>query len=135
MGIDLYWDDDNLTTLLCVFDGRWTWDELYKTLQTVKRITDDVEHEVSAIIDMRKGLQFPGGSIFNAQGLEFAKQVLKMSDGKSGPMVIVGANRMVRSAHDTMSGFNRSSVSKVFFTDTVQQARDHLDAMRIERTA
>lgn len=126
MAIDLYWDDDELTTLLCVFDGRWKWDELYATLRTIKHITEDVTHEVTAIIDIRKGMSFPGGSPLNLQSLENAKQLLKMGESGTGVIVIVGANAVIRTMYDTMHALNPQMLAKVRFADSVRAARGML---------
>lgn len=129
MGIELYWDDDDLTTLLCVFAGRWTWAELYATMKTIQGITEDLQHEVAAIIDIRKGLIFPGGSPLTAQGLAFAKQLLRMGENGTGPVVIVGANAVIRSVYDTMRGIDRRGLANVTFADSVKQAREYLNAL------
>lgn len=126
MAIDLYWDDDELTTLLCVFDGRWTWDELYATLDTIKHITEDVTHEVAAIIDIRKGMSFPGGSPLSLQSLENAKKLLRMGESGTGIIFIVGANAVIRTMYETMHALNPQSLAKVRFTDSVRLAREML---------
>lgn len=126
MAIGLYWDNDELTTLLCVFDGRWTWDELYATIRTIKNITEDVNHEVAAIIDIRKGMSFPGGSPLNAHSLENAKKLLKMGESGTGVIYIVGANALIKTVYETMHALNPKVISKVLFTDSVRQAREML---------
>lgn len=133
MGIDLYWDDDAMTTLLCVFDGRWTWDELYATMRTIKNITDDVDYEISAIIDLRKGMQLPGGSLLSAQGLEHARQLLKMGENGTGPIVIVGATHMIRSLYDTMRKLDSRALGNVSFADNVRDARAFLSQRQSQR--
>lgn len=126
MGIDLYWDDEQLTTLLCVFDGRWTWQELFAVIHTIQQITEDVAHPVGAIIDVRKGSAFPGGNLLSLENLENAKKLLSMGDGKAGHMVIVGATPLIRSAHSTLKGINPHTMQNVTFLDTVRQAREYL---------
>jgi hypothetical protein len=125
MAIDLYWDDDNLTTLLCVFDGRWTWDELYATLKTIRQITDDLPHEVAAIIDVRKGAHLPEG-LFTLQSLERAKQLMQMGEGGTGMMLVVGVNPMIKTVFEAVSKLDRNAAANVRFFESVKQARDYL---------
>ncbi|MCU0497573.1 MAG: hypothetical protein MUF87_09505 [Anaerolineae bacterium] len=126
MGIDLYWDDEQLTTLLCVFDGRWTWPELFAVIRTIQQITEDLTHPVGAIIDVRKRNTFPDGNLLTLENLENAKKLLSMGDGKAGHMVFVGASPMIRSAYTILKGINPHTMQNVVFLDTVREARDYL---------
>lgn len=125
MAIDLYWDDDNLTTLLCVFDGRWTWNELHATMKTIRQITEDLPHEVAAIIDVRKGAHLPEG-MFTPQALERARGLLQMGEGGTGSIVVVGANPIIRTIFEAVSRLDRGATSNVRFMDSVKQAREYL---------
>jgi hypothetical protein len=123
MGIELFWDNDEQTILLCEFDKHWTWDEMFSTLNTVKKITDAREDEIGAIIDLSRGLTVPGGSIFNADTREKARQMLKMGEDGKGPIVVAGANGFFRTVHKAFSFIDRDVMNDVYFTDTVEQAR------------
>lgn len=125
MAIDLYWEDESLTTLLCIFDGRWTWDELRAVFKTIQHITADVPHEVSAIIDVRK-MQLNAGDIFNAQGLDFAREIIRMGQGGTGRIIVVGANKVLSSVFETLCSIDRKATAKVHFADSQQQAREKL---------
>lgn len=125
MAIDLYWEDESLTTLLCIFDGRWTWDELRAVFKTIQHITADVPHEVSAIIDVRK-MQLNMGDIFNPQGLDFAREIVRMGQGGTGRIVVVGANKVLSSIFETLCAMDRKATAKVHFADTQHHAREKL---------
>jgi hypothetical protein len=126
MAIDLYWDDDEQRALLCVFDGRWNWDELYATLKTIRNITEDLPHEVAAIIDIRKGMHFPGGAALSAQSLDNARQLLTMSDSGTGAIYIVGGGGVIRTIYDTMRALNPRTMTRVRFVDSVRAAREQI---------
>lgn len=126
MGIELYWDNDEQTILLCEFDGRWTWDEMFKMLNGIKKVTDNADREIGAIIDVRNGLNFPGGALLSADNFEKARQVLKMGDGGTGPIVIVGANGAVKTIYNTMASLNKTAAANIHFADTLKQARAFL---------
>jgi hypothetical protein len=125
MAIELYWDDDSLTRMLCVFDGRWSWNELLATLKTIQQITHDLPHQVDAIIDVRKGAHFPEG-LFNTQSLENARGLLKMGEQGTGRLMVVGVNPLIRSIFEAISRLDQRATTHVQFVDSVKQARDLL---------
>lgn len=127
MGIELYWDNDEQTILLCEFDGHWTWDEMFRTLNAIKKITDKAEYEIGAIVDVRNGLNFPGGSMLSAENFERAKQILKFGEGGTGPIAVVGANSVVKAIYSTMLTINKHTMSNIHFADTAKQARAYLN--------
>jgi hypothetical protein len=124
MGIELYWDNDEQTVMLCEVDGPWTWDELYDTVLKIKKVTDRTDHEVGAILDVSRGLFMSPGAIFSASGWENMKRILALGDDKgTGPLVIVGANSVIRRMYDTIKNFDPHKFRNVQFADTADQAR------------
>ena len=128
MAIELYWDNDAQTVMLCEFDRNWTWDEMYSTLNKIKNITDNAEQIIAAIIDLRKGVSLPGGSIFSPTTFEHAKKMIKMGEGGSGPVVVVGANPLIRTVYTTFRSLDKNGLSNVSFSDSVGEARTLLMA-------
>ncbi len=135
MAVELYWDNDEQTIMLCEFAGKWTWEELFSTLSTVKQITDKVDYEIAAIVDVRSGMNFPGGSLFSAEGMEQAKRLMQMGNEGTGPIVIVGANSMIRTIYNTVAGMNRRSISNITFADSLKEARQHLHQRMVSQSA
>jgi hypothetical protein len=123
MGIELFWDDDDQSVLLCEISGRWTWVEMFATLRTIKKITDKVDYEISAIIHVRSSTTFPGGSLLTSANMENARKMLKMGEGGTGPMVVVGANALVRTVCEAIAKLEKQATSNVRFADSVEQAR------------
>jgi len=128
MAIELYWDNDAQTVMLCEFDRNWTWDEMYSTLNKIKNITDNAEQIIAAIIDLRKGVSLPGGSIFSPATFEHAKKMIKMGEGGSGPVVVVGASPLIRTVYTTFRSLDKNGLSNVNFSDSVGEARTLLMA-------
>lgn len=122
MPINLYWEDDAQTMILCEFEGKWTWDELRAVLWTVKKLSMERNQVFGAIIDLRKGLQLPGGSVFNREGLAQFNKLLKMGEGGKGPVVILGMNGMVRAIFDAVARIDRSATQDVHFASTIDEA-------------
>lgn len=123
MGIELYWDNDERTVMLCEITGSWTWDEMYQTLEKIKKVTDAADYEIGAILDVSQGISVPGGTIFTPTALEHAKRMLKMGEGGTGPVVIVGANPMIRTIYQTFHNLDRKALGNVRFAATVDEAR------------
>jgi hypothetical protein len=128
VGIELYWDNDEQTIMLCEFDSKWTWEELFETLRTVKKVTDRADYEISAIVDVRAGINLPGGSLFNAQNMENVKKMMKMGDEGTGPIVIVSSSPVVRTLYNVAAGINRRAAANILFADSLSQARALLAA-------
>ena len=89
--IELYWDNDQQTVMLCTFAKGWTWAEMFETLDTIKKVTDQRDYEIGAIVDVSRGISVPGGSVFSADTREKAKKMLAMGADGKGPIAIVGA--------------------------------------------
>ncbi len=122
MSIELYWDNDDQTVMLCAFPRKWTWDEMYATLDQIKQVTDHADREIGAILDVRQGVSIPGG-LFTPSSLEHAKRMLKMGEGGSGPVVVVGASPLIKTVAAAIRGLDANAVSNVSFADTPEQAR------------
>lgn len=122
MSIELYWDNDDQTVMLCEFPRKWTWDDMYAMLTKVKRVTDRSEREIGAILDVRQGVSIPGG-IFTPSTYEHAKQMLKMGEGGSGPVVVVGASPLIKTVANAVRTIDQQAVSNVSFVDTLDEAR------------
>lgn len=123
MPIELYWDNDAQTVLLCEFEGQWQWDELFAMFDKVRKVTERAETEIAAIIDLRHSNHLPGGSLFTSENLENARQIARMGDHGTGPMYVVGANGAVRTIYNTLAPMNRRAVSNLHFVESLRQAR------------
>lgn len=134
MGVELYWDNDERTVLLMEIDGAWTWDELFAVLDKVKKVTAAASVELGAIIDVSAGAIFPGGSVFTPTALENARRMLKMGDGRMGPVVVAGANGLIRAVVNAAAQLDRSIAASVQFARTADEARALL-AQRMAVTA
>jgi hypothetical protein len=123
MPVDLYWDDDDQTVLLCEFNGAWTWDELQKVLKTTKRLAEERGRVLGALVDVRQSASVPGGSIFNRAALSQFQQMLQLGAGGKGPVVIVGMNGMIRAIVETIRSIDQNAVNDVHFADTMPAAQ------------
>jgi hypothetical protein len=127
MSIELFWDNDEQTILLCEFHPGWTWDDMYETLATIKKVTDRASYEIAAIVDVHEGVGIPGGSLLSRSNFEHAKKMLSMGEGGTGPIVIVGANPLIRAAHDAFRMIDRKATSNIHFAPNLDAARTILN--------
>lgn len=128
MSIELYWDDDEQTVMLCEFNGRWTWDELHDMLLKVKRVSQERQQVFGAILDVRNGMQIPGGSLLSRQTLDNFQKLMRLgSDGK-GPVVVLGMGGMVKSVFDAIRRVDARSMQDVYFASDEDEARDKIYA-------
>ncbi len=125
MSIDLFWDNDEQNVFLVEFNGSWTWSDLNKVLKTSARISAERNQVMGAILDVRKGLNLPGGSVFNREGMNQFKQLLAMSNGgqENGPVVIVGMTGMIKTIFDTVTQMDRKAAKSVYFASSMTEAR------------
>ena len=122
MGIELYWNNDEQTVMLVEIQGAWTWDDMYDALYKVKRITDKSPIVLGAILDLTHGAPFPGGSPFNSTTFGHGKRVLKMGEGGTGPIAVVGAAPFFRKVFGVFLSMDREKLSHICFVDTLAEA-------------
>lgn len=132
MGIELYWDNDEQTVLLCEVDGPWTWDELHAAADKIKRVSDKAAAEgidLTAILDVRRGLFIPGGTVFTPAGFENGMKLLRMAQGTggTGKVVVVGAHPMLRRIHDWFAAIDQNTMANITFAATLDDARRMLN--------
>lgn len=123
MAIELYWDNDEQNIMLCVFDKGWTWDEMFDTLNKVKKVTHQRDYEIGAIIDISAGLSIPGGSVFNADTRAKARKMLEMGGDSKGPIAIAGANGMIKTVAQAFSMMDKNVMNDVYFANDLDEAR------------
>ena len=59
MTVSVDWYDAGHEIVLYVFEGRWTWDELYKAIDEGFALTKTVSHNFSIIVDFQKSRGLP----------------------------------------------------------------------------
>ena len=126
MAIDLFWDDEEQSVLLAEFNGKWTWDELHKTIRAIKRLSRERGTVFGAILDLRNGMQLPSSNIFSKETLDQFKRLLSLSgdDDKQGPVVVLGVNGMIKMVFDAIKQVDKSVVESVAFAKSESDARN-----------
>ena len=65
MPVKVVWDDDAKTIQRYIYEGRWTWDELYAALNEGQRMLDSVDHPVDGIVDLQGKSYVPSNALVN----------------------------------------------------------------------
>jgi len=133
MAIDLYWDDDAQTIMLCEFEKGWSWNDLFETFDTIKKVTDKRDYPIGAIIDVRNGISLPTGSIFSPEARANAKKMIDMGGASKGPIAIVGKSGLLKPFATAFGMLDKTALDDVYFADSMDEARriltDRLEAM------
>ncbi len=124
MAIELFWDNDEKTVMLCEIKNPWTWNQLFSTLEKIKQVTDRSTHTIGAILDLTDGASVPGGSIFNPTTLGYAKKMFQMGEGGTGPIVVVGASPMIRTVYNAALTIDREKLSHFTFAKALDEGRE-----------
>src|SRR5688572_1836530 len=123
MSIDLFWDDEEETVMLCEFNGQWSWEELHQVLAATRRLSEERGRILGAIVDVRNRQFIPGGTIFSREALQQFGQIRQMASGGKGPVVILGMNRVVKTVLDTVKNLDKNAAKDVHFADTMPEAQ------------
>lgn len=125
MGIELFWDNDEQTIFLVEFTGDWKWEDLNAVLKTTTRISEERQQLMGAILDVRKGVTIPGGTIFNRKGMNQFNELIQMSNSgrENGPVVIVGMTGMIKTIFDTVTKMDKNAAQSINFATSMSEAR------------
>jgi hypothetical protein len=129
MAINVSWQDEDKQIIRCNVEGRWTWDELHRSLRQTIHLMDSVTHKVHFIIDLRNSSFIPNplGALAQAQGV-----ATPQTHPNEGVKVVVGANPMVRLVYD---GYRRITNAmgknqEFLFAGTLEEAHSMISRER-----
>jgi len=90
MPINQYWDNNEKTILLVVFEPEWTWQEYSDGLDETREIVKDIEHTYHEIIDMRQT-----GKVPQSSPIQHMMKGRQQGSRYLGIVVLVGAPKMM----------------------------------------
>ncbi|MFN8375085.1 MAG: hypothetical protein U0694_19690 [Anaerolineae bacterium] len=122
MSVEVMWDNAEQSILRFVFEGKWSWEELYPALNEAFEMEKSVPHRVHAILDMRKSVSVPTDVLMHVKNI--SDQQLE----KSGLSVIVTHNSFIHMLYQVGVKF----YSKIDYYFRVAATMDEARAM-IER--
>ncbi|MGB1286429.1 MAG: hypothetical protein ACPG7F_07855 [Aggregatilineales bacterium] len=134
MGINLYWDNEEQSVILCEFEGKWTWDELHKVLHTTRKLSLEQGRIFGAIVDIRKSSGIPGGNLFSPDTLNNFKKLMQIGADGKGPAVVVGMSGAIKGVVDAIKIVDRNVLDDVYFEQNMTVARRTIYGVMIERS-
>lgn len=63
MGIQTCWYDDQKTIILSTYEGIWSWEDYYRTVDEIIHMLHLVEHRVDVIVDYERSAGNPPGNM------------------------------------------------------------------------
>jgi hypothetical protein len=116
MTINIVWDNPEKTIARYDYEGKWSWEELYKALQEFHQMLDTVNHPVDVIIDMQRTRLLPENVL--ARG----SNVGQMVHPNQGITVVVGANSLVRAMADLYKRIYAKKAANFFMASKLDEA-------------
>jgi hypothetical protein len=129
MSIELYWDDEAETVMLMEITGKWNWNDLFETMQTIQKISKQRHQTFGAIIDLSQGVSLPSGGFFNSEGLSNFRKLTQLDNGNKGPVVFVGMNGMFKSVFQTAGSLDPNFTKMTAFVNTMSEAQAKIYGM------
>jgi len=116
MGINVTWDDAERKIIYFNFDGPWQWDELYAASDQATAMLDSVGHMVDFIMDIREASQNPKDLMSHAE------RIASGSHPRRGIMVVVGANKLLRTVGSGLRKLFPVATRSVVFASDLEEA-------------
>jgi hypothetical protein len=97
MGIEVEWYQGRQDIIRYIYNGQWTWDDLWKAFDKGREMMESVSPKtVHLFIDMSKSSMLPQRPWDQGQKLN------SMAPKNEGVRVVIGANTFVRMAQETL---------------------------------
>src|SRR5688572_3776737 len=96
MGIKVEWYKGRQDILRYIYDGQWTWDDLWAAFEEARKMMESVDPKiVHVFIDMSKSSMLPHRPWDQGQKIDM------LTPKNEGVRVVIGANALVRMARET----------------------------------
>jgi hypothetical protein len=118
MSIKVTWDNAERTIICFDFEGRWDWDELYAASDQATEMLDSVDHMVDFIMDIRETQKIP------KDFMSHAERIASGSHPRRGMMVVVGANRLLRTVGSGLRRLFPDATRNLVFAADLEEAEE-----------
>ena len=118
MSVHVEWDNEERTTILWSFVGRWTWGEFDEAIKTMTDMLDLVNHPVDAIGDVRQMSILPPDLVsrFKANYLDKNEKVRFL--------LLVGMEPDLQLFWNTFTDLPYARQLKAHYFETLDEARE-----------
>ena len=131
MSVHVEWDNEERTTILWSFVGRWTWGEFDAAVEQTLAFVSAVDHKVDVIFDLRKGGFPPRDALWRF------KDAAEITHPNMGQYVYVAPSMLTNFVKNVIQilnraygGFGNFRVPDIVFTKSLEEARTFLAQLR-----
>ena len=121
MSVHIEWDNEERTTLLWSFLGRWTWGEFDETVKIMTAMANSVTHQVDLIIDVRQMSILPPDIVTHVK-LRYLNKSRRIER-----LLAVGVDSHLQLFWNTFTDLPYARHLKLTFFETLDDARTYLD--------
>ena len=116
MGVEVRWVNPDKTVILFVYVHPWSWDDLHEARSTRDDMLEAVDHAVTVIVDLTASRQLPPNLFAGI------RRVWEKKHSKSGSIILVCPNPLLRSACNVLLRLTPGMTSHVRMTYTLSEA-------------
>jgi hypothetical protein len=121
MGVEVQWDNDEMTIIQMTFEGRWQWGDVRMAVGQVNRLIETVDHPAVHLISNRGAAHWtPGHYASNVQ------EIIDLYHPRVGYRVGVVRNPVAREMFYIFSGMVGGMSFPYRFVNTLEEAREFL---------
>ncbi len=121
------WHTPSKDIVMYVFEGRWTWDELYSAYNQAIEMEKSVPQRVDVVLDMLKSKAVPPNALLHV------KNISNKQPDNIGLTIVVTPNGFVRALYNAGVQFYKGIAHYFRVVPTVESAMDMIVADRKAR--
>jgi len=124
VSIRVAWDNIDKTVIRFEFEDSWTWDDLYAASDEATTMLDTVHNMVDFILNVRNANQIP------RDFMNHAGDIASGENPKRGLLIVVGANRLLRTIGGTLRRLFPQATKDVEIVGTLEEAYEVISKQR-----
>lgn len=124
MTVSADWQNDKHDIVLYIFEGIWTWDEMYRTYTKAIDMERSVSYRVDVILDMRLSKAIPANALLHV------KNISDKQPDNLGLTVVVTPNGFVRALYNAGVRFYKGIAHYFRVVPTIEDALKMIDEDR-----
>jgi hypothetical protein len=117
MPIMVKWDDEAQSVVLMRFQGKWSWDEMYKAAQESVALRKAKTHRCALILDLLQGANVPTGA------LTHLRNALSISSEDREITVVLTDKPFLKTLYTMFTKLYKKLGDTLFLADTMEDAR------------
>ena len=117
MSIEVQWDNTEKTILRQKFEGKWTGQDYFASLDDMSNLLKEVYHRVHLIGDMTHSVGIPALNLLSASG-----RVVKMVENQFSTVTIVKAHNYFQTLVNVVRRMSPALAERVYFVNTLEEA-------------